>query len=68
MKSAEKRFGVTEHNEPIVVIDEPGVSPSARVVVCPTYSATGSIDEMIKALREAANWLEWRRACEKREG
>lgn len=24
------------------------------------------IDEMIKALREAANWLEWRRACEKR--
>lgn len=27
----------------------------------------GPIDEMIKALRDAANWLEWRRACERGE-
>lgn len=70
MESAEKQFG------PLHVDDDPN-DPFARVALWQPYAMAsenfyrddmpqGPIDEMIKALRDAANWLEWRQACERR--
>lgn len=62
MKTAEKEFGpfVVEDLSDGSVVEDLRVCVDLRYGYCP-------IDDMIKALRAAADWLEWRRACERRE-
>lgn len=59
MTYTEKRFGplVIGHRDDCADVEFVGESPFVTDV---------DADEMIDALREAADWLEWRRACEKR--
>lgn len=64
MKSAEKQFG------PLMASHDPSDRDATTMVssLDSIYEGpSGSLDEMIKALRDAANWLEWRRACERRD-
>lgn len=61
MEGAEKQFG------PLMANHDPEDGLAMVYSIDSIYEGpAGSLDEMIKALRDAANWLEWRRACERR--
>lgn len=62
MEPAKKTFG------PIEVFDDTYGDPRVRVLLSRVRLPCGPIDEMITALREAANWLEWRKASEDTNG